>query len=83
MPKTEVTSDAPAIAADRGYLLTVTDLMSNQPSARPRPPGGSAGAGQRIPGVADYLGEFTRDPHVARRNNLLSSRADEAFIHMT
>lgn len=79
--ETEVTSDAPAIAADRRYLPSVTDLMSKgvlRAEAAPRQPRHR----RRIPGVADYLAEFTGDPRVARRNNLLSGRVGEVF-HMT
>jgi hypothetical protein len=80
MPKIEVTSVAPAIAADRGYLLSVTVLMSNA-AARGEATRRQRRCGRRIPGVAGYLAEFTCDPWVAHGNNLLSGSADEAPPH--
>ena len=78
--ETEVTSDAPAIAADQGYLPSVTDLMSNEATVLHGRPAAARGL-LRIPGVADYLGEFTRDACVAPRNNLLSGTVPEVSPH--
>ena len=64
MPKIEVTSDAPAIAADRRYLPNVTDIMWNAvagASARSLPPPGPAADLRHVQrGLAHRLGALAQ-----------------------